>query len=233
MSTWVALFILAFGAILLLSDSTESVANVDAEMFGYVVMSLALLIFIGGGVFARYGGRAGAMFRDLVTWAALGLALVTIYTYRDALLPVADRVMGELMPGRGVVIEETATGRPEVKLRKRLGGHFTAMVDVEGKPVSMIVDTGATTVVLRSEDAEEIGIETGELRYNIPVLTANGKTLAARVRLGEVAIGPLKLEDVAALVARQGSLSESLLGMSFLSRLRSYEFSGNYLTLRG
>ena len=63
---------------------------------------------------------------------------------------MADRVMGELMPGRGVVIEETASGRPEVKLRKRLGGHFTAMVDVEGEPISMIVDTGATTVVLRT-----------------------------------------------------------------------------------
>ncbi len=233
MSTWIALFILAFGAILLLSDSTKDVANLDAEVFGYVVMSLALLIFLGGGMFARYGGKAGAMVRDLVTWAALGLALVTVYSYRQDLLPMADRVMGELMPGRGVVIEETESGRPEVKLRKRLGGHFTAMVDVEGTPTSMIVDTGATTVVLRAEDAEAIGIATEELRYNIPVLTANGKTLAARVRLGEVAIGPLKLESVSALVAREGSLSESLLGMSFLSRLRSYEFSGNYLTLRG
>jgi aspartyl protease family protein len=64
-------------------------------------------------------------------------------------------------------------------------------------------------------------------------LTANGRTVAARVRLEKVAIGPLDHKNVDALVAQPGALTQSLLGMSFLSRLRSYEFSGDFLTLRG
>ncbi|MGB6194907.1 MAG: TIGR02281 family clan AA aspartic protease, partial [Methyloceanibacter sp.] len=67
----------------------------------------------------------------------------------------------------------------------------------------------------------------------VPVMTANGRTVAARVRLDSVAIGPLQREDVDALVAEPKALTESLLGMSFLGRLRSYEFSGDFLTLRG
>jgi aspartyl protease family protein len=64
-------------------------------------------------------------------------------------------------------------------------------------------------------------------------MTANGRTTAARVRLDSVAIGPLDRQKVDALVAEPNAMSESLLGMSFLSRLRSYEFSGDFLTLRG
>jgi aspartyl protease family protein len=97
----------------------------------------------------------------------------------------------------------------------------------------MIVDTGASTIVLRPEDAKKAGIDVSKLSFTIPVLTANGRTVAARVRLNSVAIGPLQREDVDALVAERGALAESLLGMSFLGRLRSYEFSGDFLTLRG
>jgi aspartyl protease family protein len=97
----------------------------------------------------------------------------------------------------------------------------------------MIVDTGASTIVLRPEDAKKAGIDVSKLSFTVPVMTANGRTVAARVRLDSVAIGPLQREDVDALVAEPKALTESLLGMSFLGRLRSYEFSGDFLTLRG
>ena len=97
----------------------------------------------------------------------------------------------------------------------------------------MIVDTGASTIVLRPEDAKKVGIDVSKLSYTVPVLTANGRTTAARVRLEKVAIGPLERGDVDALVAEPKALTESLLGMSFLGRLRSYEFSGDFLSLRG
>jgi aspartyl protease family protein len=66
----------------------------------------------------------------------------------------------------------------------------------------------------------------------VPVQTANGVTYAAHVRLNSIAIGSIQVEGVDALVSQPGSLRENLLGMSFLSRLRSYEFSGDFLTLR-
>ncbi|HMK41415.1 MAG TPA: TIGR02281 family clan AA aspartic protease, partial [Methyloceanibacter sp.] len=194
---------------------------------------LALLVYFLGGMMSRYGGRASSMVRDAVTWLALGLALVTLYSYKEEIAPIAARVVGELLPGSAMTIEQSAGGLTEIRIRKRLDGHFNANVAVNGKQIAMIVDTGASSIVLTPEDAAKAGIDTRNLAYNIPVLTANGRTFAARVRLDKVAIGPLDRTNVDALVAKHGAMTQSLLGMSFLSRLRSYEFSGDFLTLRG
>jgi aspartyl protease family protein len=232
-TTWLALFILALGAMFLVSNKSGMIAGIDSTTFGYVAVFLALLVYIGGGMFARYGGRASAMLRDAVTWLALGLGLVTLYAYKDELMPIAARVVGELLPGSAMTVEESTNGLTEVRLRRRLDGHFTANVEVNGKTISMIVDTGASTIVLRPEDAAKAGIDVSRLTYKVPVLTANGRTVAARVYVDKVAIGPLDRQRVEALVAQPGAMTQSLLGMSFLSRLRSYEFSGDFLTLRG
>jgi len=232
-TTWVALFILALAAMLLISNESGMIAGLDSNIFGYVALLVALAVFVGGGMLGSYRGRAGAMMRDAVTWLALGLGLVTLYAYKEELMPIAARVVGELLPGSAMTVEQSTGGLTEVRIRKRLDGHFTATVKVNGKSLSMIVDTGASTIVLRPEDAKKAGIDVSRLTYRVPVLTANGRTIAARVRLDEVAIGPLDRKKVDALVAQPGALTQSLLGMSFLSRLRSYEFSGDFLTLRG
>jgi aspartyl protease family protein len=233
LSAWLALFILAFAAMLLVSNDSGIIANLDANSFGYLAIGAALLVFLGGGLLSRYRGQAGPMLRDAVTWGALGLALVALYSYRDDLMPIAGRLAAEFIPGSAMTIEESPNGPVEVKIRRRLDGHFTAKVEVNGKTISMIVDTGASTIVLRPEDAAKVGIDVHNLSYTVPVMTANGRTTAARVRLDSVAIGPLDRQKVDALVAEPNAMSESLLGMSFLSRLRSYEFSGDFLTLRG
>ena len=233
MTTWLALFILAFGAMLLVSNESGMIAGLDATTFGYVAVFLALLVYFLGGIMSRYGGRASSMVRDAVTWLALGLALVTLYSYKEEIAPIAARVVGELLPGSAMTVEQSAGGLTEIRIRKRLDGHFNANVDVNGKQIAMIVDTGASSIVLTPEDATKAGIDIRNLAYNIPVLTANGRTFAARVRLDKVAIGPVDRANVDALVAKHGAMTQSLLGMSFLSRLRSYEFSGDFLTLRG
>jgi aspartyl protease family protein len=232
-TTWVALFILALAAMLLVSNESGTIVGLDSTTFGYLAFLAALLVYLGGGLLSRHGGGARTMARDAVTWLALGLGLVTLYAYKNELMPIAARVVGELVPGTAMTVEESAGGVTEVRLRRRLDGHFTANVEVNGTPISMIVDTGATSIVLRPEDAAKAGIDVDSLSFRVPVLTANGRTMAARVRLDRVGIGPLDRRKVEGLVAQPGALTQSLLGMSFLSRLRSYEFSGDFLTLRG
>lgn len=233
MTTWIALFILALSAILLVSNDSGTIAGLDSTTFGYLAFFAALLVYLGGGLLGSYGGGARNIARDAITWVALGLGLVTLYAYKDELMPIAARVVGELVPGTAMTVEESAGGLTKVRLRRRLDGHFTANVEVNGTPVSMIVDTGATSIVLRPQDARKAGIDVDTLTFRVPVLTANGRTMAARVHLDKVGIGPLDRQKVEALVAQPGALTQSLLGMSFLSRLRSYEFSGDFLTLRG
>ena len=170
MTTWAALFILALGAMLLVSNESGMIAGLDSTTFGYV----ALIIYLGGGMLGSYSGRAGAMLRDAVTWLALGLGMVVLYSYKDDLAPIAARVVGELLPGSVMTVEESSNRLTEVKLRRRLDGHFTANVEVNGKMISMIVDTGASTIVLRPEDAKRAGVDISNLTYRVPVLTANG-----------------------------------------------------------
>ena len=155
MTTWLALFILALAAMLLVANDSGTIAGLDSNVFGYVALLVALAVFVGGGMLGSYRGRAGTMLRDAVTWLALGLGLVTVYAYKDELLPIAARVVGELVPGSAMTVEESSGGATEVRIRKRLDGHFTANVKVNGGAVSMIVDTGASTIVLRPADARK------------------------------------------------------------------------------
>lgn len=232
MGGFVAMGILAIAAgLLLLRGDSGTLAGFDADSFGFLAMGLALLVFLGSGLFSGYQGRASAAIKDALSWVFIGLVVVVGYTYREDLWRVAERVGGELMPSTAVEME--LTGDNEVRIRRHIGGHFLADADVNGTEIRMIVDTGASTVVLTPGDAKAAGVDLASLRYVIPVQTANGVAMAARTRLRSVAIGPLRLTNVVALVARDGALRESLLGMSWLSRLRSYEFSGATLTLRG
>lgn len=110
-------------------------------------------------------------------------------------------------------------------------GHFAAAALVNGIHVEMIADTGASKVVLTDEDAQRVGFDRGWLDYNVRINTANGATTAARVKLDEVRVGQVRLENVDALIARPGDLNVSLLGMSFIGAISRFEMRGNQLVL--
>jgi aspartyl protease family protein len=179
-----------------------------------------------------YRGRFSEAAKHSLIWAALFMGSVGLYAYRTELAAVVDRVAGELRP-EGSQINVYGPNKA-VRLKKApWSSHFLAQASVGGTRIEMIVDTGASTVVLRHEDAKRLNIDMKSLRYTVPVQTANGSSFAARVQLGNLSIGDVGIEKVEALIAKPGSLHQSLLGMSFLSRLRSYEFSKDFLELRG
>jgi aspartyl protease family protein len=235
MGLWIGLLLLALaGVALVLRSEQGEILGLGLGDFASITTGIALLIFIGLSLLASYRGRVGQAFKDLFAWTALALVLVAGYSYRDEITGVAYRIAGELSPpGTSIALESTTPGERAVRIRRRLDGHFAAGVTIDSTTISMLVDTGASSIVLKQSDADRIGIDTHALRYSVPVNTANGVAYAAPVRLRNVSIGPITLPQVEALVAQPGTLKESLLGMTFLSRLRSYEFSGEFLTLRG
>ena len=86
--------------------------------------------------------------------------------------------------------------------------------------------------MLRASDAEKAGFDIKALTFNTPIETANGAGYAATIQLRSIEIGSLRIDNIEALVAKPGSLNESLLGMNFLRRLASYEVTGDFVTLR-
>jgi aspartyl protease family protein len=101
---------------------------------------------------------------------------------------------------------------------------------VDGKAVRFLVDTGATAVSLSMADAQRLGIDTTKLTYDYSVITADGRTRAASVKLASVAIAGARVRDVDALVIEKG-LETSLLGMSYLGRLSRFEATPQALIL--
>ncbi len=110
-------------------------------------------------------------------------------------------------------------------------GHYVSDIQVNGRTLNAIVDTGATLVALRYEDARALGIVFPGDRFDVGVRTANGSAQARRVRLRSVRVGAISLNDVDALVMSEGMLGMNLLGMSFLKRLSRYEVRGSTLVL--
>lgn len=111
-------------------------------------------------------------------------------------------------------------------------GHFFAETTINGQKLRTLVDTGATFVALSTTDAERLDLRVKPEEFTYRMGTANGVIAAAPVRLAEVRIGDVTLRDVQAVVHREGGPSVTLLGMSFLGRLRALETGGGRLVLR-
>ncbi|MEW6643653.1 MAG: TIGR02281 family clan AA aspartic protease [Pseudomonadota bacterium] len=113
------------------------------------------------------------------------------------------------------------------------GGEFSLRAKINGVMTPMVVDTGASWVVLTYEAAKAAGLPLELLDYNVDIETANGHTRAARLTLDRLAIGKLVERSVPVLVVPRGQLKSNLLGMSFLDRLESWEVRADRLMLRG
>jgi aspartyl protease family protein len=111
-------------------------------------------------------------------------------------------------------------------------GHYRADVEVFGRRIRMLVDTGATIVALTNEDADALGVRPMPSDFTLSLGTANGAVQAAAVRLAEIRIGSITALDVPAVVMPQGAMRESLLGMSFLRKLGGFEVAAGKLILK-
>ena len=120
-----------------------------------------------------------------------------------------------------------------VQITRGQGGEFALRAKINGVSAPMVIDTGATSVVLTYETAKAAGLPLELLEYDVEVETAGGHTRAARLTLDRLAIGKLVERSVPALVVPHGQMKTNLLGMSFLDRLESWEVHADRLMLHG
>jgi aspartyl protease family protein len=230
---WVFLIGIGLSLVVLLARhdaGTFGIPSLDmsADDFGALAYNLALIVFVGGAVLVVFRERLSQALEAALFWVAVGLVLALGYTYRMELRDVGDRVLAELVPGR-----TASRGVRTVEIVRGRTGDFQVSTTINGARVNMVLDTGASAVVLTQEAAKAAGLPLEVLAYDVNVDTANGRTQAAAVTLDRVAVGNVIERSVPALVAQPGQLRTNLLGMSFLNRLESWEVRGDKLIMRG
>lgn len=191
-------------------------------------MAVKLIVVIGVLavlLFASRQLRIGQFLRTAVIWIALFAGLMMGYAYRDRLEVVGRDVVSVLIPGTPVTRGESVT------VHRAFRGQFVLEGAVGGTPVTFLFDTGASMVVLTADDARRAGFHADRLDYRVPVMTANGMTQVAPVRLSSLSIGGISVDNVRAAVAKPGDLEASLLGMTFLDRLDGYQVQRDRLVL--
>ncbi|PZU94356.1 MAG: TIGR02281 family clan AA aspartic protease [Chelatococcus sp.] len=129
--------------------------------------------------------------------------------------------------------ESASTQPPTLTVAADYSGHFIVHPGVDGFRVRMMVDTGASLVALTAADARALGLKLGPADYTMRLSTANGAVKAARVNLREVRLGGIVVRNVEAVVLPEGALGISLLGASFLGKLKGYEVQAGRMVLRG
>jgi aspartyl protease family protein len=225
---WILLAVLTIALLVLVLQQNEAAL---AELSRFETSSLETKIMAGAlvGLIALtlFRQRFSRVLESALIWVILAALLTLGYTYRFELREVADRMLAELIPGY------VATKGRTVEIARGAGGGFSVGAHVNGARVAMVLDTGASAVVLTQEAAKAAGLPLEVLNYSVNVDTANGRARAAPVTLDRLSIGDITERSVPALVAQGGQLRTSLLGMSFLNRLESWEVRGDKLMMRG
>ncbi len=226
---WVPLLALGLTMLVLFARNDDAgIAAVATQDFIVLVGKIAVVVLAGGAALSLlFRDRFSQALESALTWVVVALLLVLAYTFRFELRDVGDRIMAELVPGHAAGHART------VELARGRSGDFQIATHVNGMKVPMVLDTGASAVVLTHDAARAAGLPLEMVKYTVNIETANGHALAAAVTLDRIAIGGLVERSVPALIAQPGQLKVSLLGMSFLNRLQSWEVRGSKLMMRG
>jgi aspartyl protease family protein len=156
----------------------------------------------------------------------VGAAVVVGYAFRADLGDTVLRVRSALIPSYAI-----AAGDHTLVLGQDSDGGYHVVGQVNGQRVGFLVDTGSSDIVLSPADAQRIGVDLAALRYTHVYETANGEGQGAAYIAPSMAVGPLRMTNVAVSI-NKAPMSSSLLGMAFLKRMDSFEFKSGQLILR-
>jgi aspartyl protease family protein len=181
------------------------------------------------------GSAAKHALHEALLWSSIALAGFGFFYFYDDLIAALrnqPEIAAAMAPRKD---PETTIARAgygdEVRIRADERGHFIVDAAVNGRPVTLMADTGASVVVLSFEDAERLGLSPRNLDFTGLAQTANGVSRIAPVTLDRVRIDGITLYSIQAAVAEPGALSGNLLGMSFLGKLSRFEMKGDELVL--
>jgi aspartyl protease family protein len=187
-----------------------------------IVYEVLIVLFVSS--FLAYG-KIGQKFKYLAIWAGIFLILMAGYSYRFELAGVKDKVLAEFIPAMGFQKDPNTISFPVSS-----DGHFHIRAEVNGIPITFLADTGASHIILSPGDAAKLGIRMDKLDFDRIYETANGNVRGASIQIADLRIGDIHLKAIGASV-NGAEMRNSLLGMTFFKRLKSYEVKNDVLTL--
>jgi aspartyl protease family protein len=168
--------------------------------------------------------------RNIMIIAAFLVGLGTIMAQMADRMTATPALANTVKKAASAPDTTAAVGR-SLSIPRDARGHFQAEGRIDGQRIGFMVDTGASVVALNETSAARFGLRPSRGDYTAMVSTANGTIKAARTRLAMVELGGLVVRDVDAMVLPDEALSENLLGLSFLSKLKRFEYSGGKMVL--
>lgn len=189
----------------------------DSDLIGRVIYLGLLAAVLGFWFVAENRETLGKTARMALAWGLIFLGVIAAYG-------LWDDISRDVLP-RQAVLDSGA-----IEVPRSGDGHFNMTLNVNGVPVDFLVDTGATAIVLTMEDAARAGLDPANLAFLGSAQTANGVVRTAAARVDEIALGPVRFDNVRVSV-NGGDMPGSLLGMDYLNRFDRLEIAGNTLRL--
>jgi aspartyl protease family protein len=194
----------------------------EPQLFYFILLAGLLL----SSLFMHYRKQGGTALRHGLLWVLLFFIGVSAYAYKGSVKDLFTPIIATLFPSSA--IDE---GEGLLYFNRASDGHYHIDATVNQVPITFLLDTGASDIVFSKETASDIGIPTQTLRYNIPLSTANGRAMGARITLASLSIGNYTVNNISAIVTN-GKMDSSLLGMSFLNRMKGFDITGDRLQIR-
>ena len=223
---WLGIFVFVGALIGTLFIIFPEQSSSEDDFYLELVRLVGVLALVASGLVYVRRVKFGEVVRNLSIWTGLAAVVLLGYTYRTELSQIVDRVSGELILGQA-----TNSGPNEHLIIASMDGHFYLKGKANGKDIRFMIDTGASDIILSPQAASRVGIDLKSLKFTQRYQTANGIGFGAHHWLKSLSIGPFRFSEIKVSI-NQSEMSESLLGMSFLERLQSFEFRGDKLYLR-
>lgn len=222
----VVLLVAGIGGLLLALTKAFPEARLDGQDWGSAVYLTGFALVVATGLWRMRQTRPVKLLRHGALWIALAAGIALGFAYRDEIMGVPQRLSVAFGTGRPV-----AVGAHELVVSQDAEGAFLIIGKVNGQPVRFMVDTGASETVLAPEDARRLGVDLSGLKFDLPSETANGRGFGARYTASQLEVGPIRLNDFR-MEINQAPMSSSLLGLTFLNRLASFEVRDRKLYLK-
>ncbi len=188
------------------------------------IWGIGSLMLIGSSLTARRL-PLGQTLEMALAWVAIFGGVFVLFLFRDEGRAVWNRARAELSGNSGQTVGKT------LRIRKSDDGHFWVRATANGNPVKFLIDSGATVTTLTPQVAAGAGVAPSG-GFPLMVETANGTVATQRERIEMLSVGPITQADAPAQIGSAAMGETNLLGMSFLSSLKSWRVEGDTLILQ-